>query len=47
LPKWVIVKWNISTSESSPPSPIMDLETGISQNHVKVSSFFSVINLCC
>ncbi|KAJ6910987.1 hypothetical protein NC652_021586 [Populus alba x Populus x berolinensis] len=45
LPKWVIVKWNISTSESSPPSPIMDLETGISQNHVKRESWKTVLTL--
>ncbi|KAJ6903395.1 LOW QUALITY PROTEIN: hypothetical protein NC651_020783 [Populus alba x Populus x berolinensis] len=45
LPKWFIVKWNISTSESSPPSPIMDLETGISQNHVKRESWKTVLTL--
>ncbi|KAF9677550.1 hypothetical protein SADUNF_Sadunf08G0119300 [Salix dunnii] len=45
LPEWVIVKWNISTSESSPLSLIMDLETGISQNHVKRESWKTVLTL--
>lgn len=48
LNKWVIVETNITTCESFPLSPIMDLESGVFQSHVKVTSFFSIIiNLCC
>uniref|UniRef100_A0A6N2M5B7 Potassium transporter n=1 Tax=Salix viminalis TaxID=40686 RepID=A0A6N2M5B7_SALVM len=45
LIKWVIVKRSISTCESFPLRPIMDLETGVFQNHVKRESWKTVLTL--
>ncbi|KAJ6890748.1 hypothetical protein NC651_024299 [Populus alba x Populus x berolinensis] len=45
LNKWVIVETNITTCESFPLSPIMDLESGVFQNHVKKESWKTVLTL--
>ncbi|KAJ6897591.1 hypothetical protein NC652_024404 [Populus alba x Populus x berolinensis] len=45
LNKWVIVDTNITTCECFPLSPIMDLESGVFQNHVKKESWKTVLTL--